>query len=131
MRAALPHLRLLTLPMDQISLLTKYLLPEEKNFLLGQEENGSGTAPPSLKNSRNPREKPFLHFPNTLELIPDHLISKITSQEQEFDTIGMRMFRCTLEARQDFDFALKGFEICTRGKLSCQLLSSKESKKAR
>jgi len=79
MRAALPHLRLLTLPMGQISPLTKYLLPPEKAILSGKllfNEENSEPSPPSLNNNTNSRMRATLRQPHDAvqELIPEDLI---------------------------------------------------------
>jgi len=122
--------------MDKHTLLTKYLLPEEKLFLMGQvyfiEENTSGPAPPSLNTIRAPREKTVYFSPNTLEFIPDHLIRKSICHDQDIDTIGDgTKFRCSLIAPQDSALALRGIEICTQVQNSSHLSSSKDNKKAR
>jgi len=66
MRAALPHLRVLTLAVDKLSLLTKYLTAEEKTFLAGQmvfmEENCAAAVPVSILNTTKPRKMNIIHF---------------------------------------------------------------------
>jgi len=138
MVAVLRHLRVLCLPMDQHHLLTKYLLPEEKTFLMTQfylkEKSSSGHAapPPSLNVSTAPRRKPAFHFSNTLELIPDHLIVKDGTKliEQDLDTVDWESkFVCIIEAWQDL--TLKGVEMLTRACQFPEPSCSKDSKKAR
>jgi len=82
LRAALPHLRLLTLPLDQLSLLSNYLSPQEKGFLsaklLFNEGNSSDLeAPPSLNTTTEPREPAKVSLASLsvkLELIPENSI---------------------------------------------------------
>jgi len=127
MRAALPHLRLLTLELDQISLLTKYLTAEEKTFLAGElffkEGETSNPAPPSLSTNKSPRRK------SLVELIPENLIVKETS-DQDLDTLhatNSTKFKCCINA--DRDFILRGIEILTQAKIIPD--SSNNAKKAK
>jgi len=116
MRAALPHLRLLTLELDQISLLTKYLTAEEKTFLAGELFFKEGTtpnpAPSSLSTNKSPRRK------SLVELIPENLIVKETS-DQDLDTLhatNSTKFQCQI-INADRDFILRGVEILTQAKI--------------
>jgi len=119
MRAALPHLRLLTLPTDQISMLGKYLTAEEKAFLAQQvvfkQENASYTVPPSLNTNATPRMKAASSCDtNTLELIPEHLIitDHIKMIEKCLSLRDPQVFYLHIFSCQDF--CLKSFEILTR-----------------
>jgi len=123
MRAALPHLRLFTLPMDKHTLLTKFLLPEEKLFLLGQvylkAETSSGAAPPSLNTNENPRMKVKFCNPNTLELISessiitDH-IEMIGRALDNYYSNNEKIKHCCI-INFGHSFCLEGIEILTRG----------------
>jgi len=137
MRAALPHLKLLTLPMDQISLLTKYLLPEEKVYLSKQvflkEEDVSAEAPPCLNTDKVPRTSVYQN-PNPFELfskeyiITDH--SKMSNQD--LCTIrgnGPTKFRCDITPSKDF--FLKAVEILTRATNFTHFKNSTDRKIAR
>jgi len=130
MRAFLPHLRLLTLEMDQISLLTEYLLPEEKVFLAGQlffkEGKPSKPAPPSLSTKKSPRIKPFIK----LNIIPESLITKEKKETSDVTTLTdehLTRFKCFLNV--DRDFILKGLEFLTQVNDSPD--PSKNAKKAK
>jgi len=122
MRAALPHLRLLTLPLDKHTLLTKFLLPEEKTYLLRQvylKEQSSGAAPPSLNTNENPRMKVKFCNPNTMELISessiitDHIEMIGRALDSYYSNKEMIKHCCTINVGHSF--CLKGIEILTRG----------------
>jgi len=120
MRAALPHLRLLSLSLEQHSLLAKYLTAEEKSYFWQQvyfKEDSAAPAPPSLNTNTAPREKAFSC--TILELIPedsiitDHvkmmLHHDLDSTKIGVDTIA---FYCTIVGNEDF--CLKSMEILTQ-----------------
>jgi len=125
MRAALPHLRLLTLPIDQISRLSKYLTSEEKTFLprkmVFKEDSGSEEVPPSLNIDINPRILKAIHISlKTLELIPEKLI--ITDHHQMdylSNPIENPVFSMTFAVCQGM--ILKSVEILTQAKKNLNL----------
>jgi len=116
MRAALPHLRLLTLPMDKLYQLSKFLSPEERSFLavrlLFQE---SAASPPSLNTNASPREK-FVSN-KVWEVIPERLILT-----DHLEMTGKGLARCERAKEMfsvDLNFlletiCLKGIEILTQ-----------------
>jgi len=117
MRDALLHLRLLTLPVDKLPRLRKYLSTDEMSFL-GRQLCFKRTEqfPPSLSANTSPRIRATSVDLHILELIPKNLI--ITNL---YETIGKKLhnsklrdehFRIDLEARQNL--CLKGVEILTR-----------------
>jgi len=132
MRAALPHLRLLTLPTDKIPLLTKYLTPDERTFVAGHvlfkvEETSRGPAPPSLTTNTTPRTNAIL------ELIPENLIvdgyEKMTEQDLcSVQTGALTKLLYVFNVGQNC--ILKGVEILTEAKYFPPT-SAKETKKAR
>jgi len=80
MRAALPHLRVLTLKMDSLFLLNKYLTAEEKIFLAKKmvfmEEICPELVPPSTLSSSTAPRAVFEEFSGQrLELEPEDLIN--------------------------------------------------------
>jgi len=119
MRAALPHLRLMTLPLDKFSGLAEYLTAEERNYLAGnvffKNKNVSGPAPLGLNQNTTPRFNSIaLVF---YELIPESFINEhylqMICQNLELDCVP----RCTkfvCEFTVPRDFNLKGLEILTR-----------------
>jgi len=123
MRAALSQLRLLTLKMNQISLLAMYLLPEERTFLAGKllfkDENSSDSAPPGLCANASPREKALIF--TSLELIPkdriitDHLkmggkpLYWITDDREKSEVFNIDLIDLSR------NLCLTGIEILTRG----------------
>jgi len=81
MRAALPHLRLLTLPVDKLHFFSIYLSAEEKTSLAVQLlfKKGSSSQSPlpsTLNSSTTPREQSvYLELGSCwLEIIPDDFI---------------------------------------------------------
>jgi len=115
MRAALPLLQLLTLPMDQISLLSKYLSTEEKTFLAGQlflkDDDYAGPTPSNI----NPNKIARNVIPNIFELIPKQLIIKGYSEMISLTTEdAFRGREATFNVHRGF--ILKGVEILTRAK---------------
>jgi len=76
MRAALPHLRLLTLQNEQLSQLAKFLTAEEKTFLSAKmlfgDENLS--APSTLNSSTTPRACAIVFESVLVDIIPSNLI---------------------------------------------------------
>jgi len=118
MRAALPHLRLLTLKSDQLSKVKKFLSSEEKTFLaqqmVFQEDVGSfHPLPPLLNTNTTPRSKPISHDPYFEELIPESLI--ITDP---LKMIGKTLHSLAIEKLDinvaEQDRVLKGVELLTR-----------------
>jgi len=122
MRAALLHLRLLTLPADKIfhQGLGKYLSNEERIFLgcrlFNTERPPCDPIPPTLCPIDFPRNEADFCRPNTLELIPEHLI--VTDFEdiagQNFYKSGLckEVFCIEFEVLQNL--ILKGIEILTQ-----------------
>jgi len=119
MRAALPHLRLMTLPPDKFSRLTEYLTAEERTYLAGnlffKDKNVSCATPPSLNKNTTPRSKAtYLTF---YELIPENFITKRYSQMsgQKLDSqFGYPWTKFLCEFTLPEDSFLKGLEILTR-----------------
>jgi len=121
MRAALPHLKLLTLKADQLSQLGKFLTSEEKSYLgvrmTFSEENCCGPAPPSLNTNKTPRMEPIKeeNASRTVELIPEDLITKSYSEVKTTSNIRQASkFSCGMDLSEDC--RLKGVEILTRFK---------------
>jgi len=118
MRAALPHLRLLTLNSDQLWSLSEFLLPEEKHFLAVKKvfREESFSSPPSLSTVEFRREfctaKPLVH---ELVLIPEGLIKGSKKVEQLFNCSGLDLAFC-LRVHICQRFCLTGIEILTRAK---------------
>jgi len=134
MRAALPHLRLLTLPsIDQISLLAKYLTKGEKTYLsmklLFKEEKSSNPAPPSL--NTNSRIRGASLNPNILELIPENLItdSLLTTKLDKITVKDDIKFVCEFNIHHDC--VLLGVEILSCVNKFDGATSAKTSKKTR
>jgi len=121
MRVALPHLRLMTLPLDKFSRFAEYLTAEERNYLAGnvffKNKNMSGPAPPGLNQNTAPRFNPIaLDF---YELIPEDFINQrylwMRGQNLDMDFAPRwTKFVCKFTVPRDFN--LKGLEILTRVK---------------
>jgi len=127
MRAVLPHLRLLTLPVEQLTELNNYLKPEEKVFLAVQmvfdDENSSGPSPQSLNTNTTPREKAVVvSLPSVkLELIPE---KSITTDHLKMPGQPLHKSKCDQYSKEVFkievvdvsqNVCLTGIEILTRG----------------
>jgi len=75
MRAALPHLRLLTLPVDRLFLLATFLTAEEKIFLFGkmifseEKTEEEEIAPQGLNTNKTPRTRVGASRHKIVELI--------------------------------------------------------------
>jgi len=142
MRAVLPHLRLLTLKLGQLSLLSKYLTAEEKVFLAGRmvfrDESSSELAVPStLNSSTTPRAR--ANSPDStkiwnIPLIPENLIirdhfkmggqpvNKIRSKSNQ------REMFCVDLVKISRDMCLAGIEILTQANNLPELKPSANSK---
>jgi len=134
MRAALPHLRLMTLSADKFSPLSKFLTAEEKIYLseklFFKEESSTASAPLSLNTNSKCRTRTiFLNY-STFEIIPENLIMKGYSEMDNQDLVLLDstkvMFCWQIDAC--VDLTLKGVEILTRAKI---FPSPKNSKVAR
>jgi len=140
-RAALPHLRLMTLPMEEISQLTEFLLPDEKAFLSEQvffkadSVCSSDEVPPGLNANRQPRNQSIFGNPYTLELIPKKvlILDHYKMIGQDVDTItglsGTTKFCCLVTASQNC--CLKAVDILSHANDYPDLRRSKDSKRAR
>jgi len=140
MRAALPHLKLLTLKADQLSQLGKYLTSEEKYFLsvrlTFKKEDWCGAAPPSLNtNSNVPAVKQIVELEEitssplkeTVELISKDLITKGYSEMKSPTCINKRTkFFCGISLKEDR--RLMGVEILTRFKRFDEAHSPKKAR---
>jgi len=123
MKALIPHLRLLTLPMDQLDRLSKYLSKSQKYLLaerlMFKDESCAGNATPRLNLTTLPRSRPVQDVLNEqflLEFIAEDLIKTnwdMIGVEQKGNRLRKRkVLQIELKPRQHL--VLKGIEVLTR-----------------
>jgi len=118
MAAVIPHLRLLTLPMDKLGPLSKYLTDSQMSYLakrlIFKDENSAGNVSPGLNLSTSSRRRPALEKKIKFEFIAEDLI-KNDWQMMNLETKGSTTWN-TLQIRfvAEQHLLLKGMEILTR-----------------
>jgi len=114
MKAVIPHLRLLTLPMDKLDPFSKYLSNSQKGDLAKFKEDGiPGKVSASLNLSTSPRTRPKTSQLE-LDFIAEDLIKsdlQMMGSELKENTPG-NLLRIKLVPEQHL--FLKGIEILTR-----------------
>jgi len=119
MRAALPHLRLLTIKTEQLSNLSKYLLPEEKIYLgvqvVFKEDLRAAPPPATVNTNKYPRPTFTPPSPKVLHLIPSPLIN---TKYNKLEGVEVRQVerdsKFCLRVHVCQSFCLKEVEILTR-----------------
>jgi len=120
MQAALPHLRLLTLPVEKLNRLGRFLTDSQKRFLANRlmfkdydstEKIPDGLNPSILSRSRN--QKFVVDFIDTKDLV--EMDSDILGQVPT-ETANVKFLKISIKAKRDL--FVRGIELLTRTNFS-------------